>query len=124
MKKRIFSLILALSLFFGIAGNAFAAANILPSSQTIKGSHAVASWTFSWSGGSGYYKVSFKHDSGISYRTINEGTRYLSQKHSYEYALPINVAAKTHYPSILVVEKEDPGMIVGVAQARVFQSIY
>jgi len=124
MKKKIFSLTLAFSLFFGIASNAFAAAYIYPPTQSIKGSHRTASWDLSWSGGSGYYTIYFKPDQGITYKVINPATKHKSQKYSYEYILPKNVAYDTYYPSLLVVEHEDPGVIVGTASARVYQSIY
>ena len=123
MKKKIFSLILAFSLFFGIASNAFAAAYISPSNQTIYGSTATANWTFSWSGGSGHYIISFKPDSTESYKVIDSSTKYGSTKHSHEYWIK-GVSYKYHYPQLLVQDWNDPHLIVGVASAQVFQRVY
>lgn len=123
MKKKIFSLTLAFSLFFGIASNAFAAAKITPADQTILGTHTTASWTLSWSGGpSGWYMVYFKPDSKYDYKIIDYSTTLTSKRHSEQYLIRENAAF--HYPQLKVVDLEDPGMVVGVAQARVYQKAY
>ncbi|KQL52672.1 hypothetical protein AN964_03450 [Heyndrickxia shackletonii] len=117
MKK----IILIASVLFGIfsiGSAASAAANISPRTQTIYGSYATASWTFTWSSTGAPYTVSFQGDTGLAYKTINSSTKYLSMDYSFAYQSNNNT--NTYYPSILV---KDNGDAVQAASAIVYKRL-
>ncbi|WP_407271952.1 hypothetical protein [Radiobacillus sp. PE A8.2] len=74
-------------------------ASISPSSQTITGATATASWDLSWGGGDGRYNVFFSYGDGNSYEP---STQYnTGQLHFYEYSLGSSTYAE--YSQTLIV---------------------
>lgn len=116
IKKILFGFTLALSIFaFGFVEKSEATANISPSTQTIYGSQAYASWNFSWTG-TGPCVVYFKPDSNSSYSMINASSYSNSMSHSYRYSS--SSAAISFTPGVLI---EDSNGFLHIASATVYK---
>lgn len=83
VKKFLVIMLLSIVPFFSIA-TATEVANVSPSTPTIRGSSAEASWIFTW-GLTGPVRVRFNPDDGSGGRTIDSSNTSNYFRHSYRY---------------------------------------